>query len=501
MDHASAQKPESEEPGRAPWVLLGILAAALGALVGPFPLAAAAVAVLLLVVGVVVRVPADSLLDGAVIAVLVLTPFERWIAGLLPGGIGSAVVVLSDALVLLLLLVLPSVLRDVLASRGRGRVLRVADAFLPLALFFVVICLSFIVNGSPLIATVYFARIYMRFVPIALGVALLCMRTGAYVRRISMVVVLSVAVQCSIGLLEFVGGPPVARLFWPGGVSVGGLAADLETLSTVGAQVVGGTLGHYNILGTYATLGLCVLLGCRQLLDPERDRRWPITLAVLFPAAIVLTLSRQSMAALTVAGATVGLLSGKASRRIVLVAAPLVVTVGLVAVLLGSPLATSLLARFQEVGSARYWRVALAENRGYAVATVLPRAMGADPLFGVGPGSFGTSLSSETPAGVARLGLNPRWAGYVPDVGYVAIAAQVGVLGLGMLLWAFGVLVRRSWRLYGSPVWRGLGVTGLGVVLTLMVTSLASSPLSYKPTSVVIWAVFGLIVGTEADAA
>lgn len=498
MSGAASQTFDAPGVGPITGAVLGAGLLGLGALASAYPVAAAAVALTIFACGFVLKVEPTRLAWYAVVGVLVLSPFERWVAGLLPGGLGSVAVLMSDALVGVVLLTLPALARAARAERGRSRLLRVSDGLVAPALFVLVAIMSLLVNRPPTLDAIYFFRTYFRFIPLAVAAALLCLRNPAVLRRLLVVTVGLVAVQCGIGVIEFLGGPGVARLFWPGGVSLGAATAELTTFDSVKEQIVAGTLGHYNVLGTYATAGLCVVVGAHRLLDPTMKRRWPTALAVLFGVTVVLTLSRQSMGALAIAGMLVALLTGGRTRQLALAVVPAALIVFAAALLIAHPLARNIADRFTEITEPVYWRIAFSENRGYALATILPRAIAEDPVFGTGPGSFGRTISGMDPVGVNRLGVQLKWADYVTDVGYVAMGAQTGLLGLAAFAASLGTLGHRSWRLYRTAEWRGLGIAGLGVMMTFFITNLASSPLSYKPTSSVLWVIYGLVLAREA---
>jgi hypothetical protein len=110
------------------------------------------------------------------------------------------------------------------------------------------------------------------------------------------------------------------------------------------------------------------------------------------------------------------------------------------------------------------------------------------PFFGVGPGSFGSSFGSTTgQSGASILALDPVAARYVGDVGWVAVFAQVGVVGVSaLLLMTWGAL-----RGIKSPSVVAKAAS-VAVVALLVVGMLASTPLIYKPVSSLMWLYLGL---------
>jgi len=360
--------------------------------------------------------------------------------------------------------------------------------------------LSFMAHRVPVLDAVYWFRVNFRFVPMALAAMLLVMHDRSAAKRLVLVALGSVAVQSVIGVIEFIGGPAVARIFWPGTATLGSVATQpFDTFASVGEQIVAGTMGHYNILGAYATMGFCLVIGARKLLDPDGVRRWPAALAALFALTVTLTLSRQSMGALMVAGVVVGLALGPRARRVVAAVGVAGVFVAGISLAVRAGFALKLIERFAEATTVRYWQIAMSQNRGFVMATILPTALAFDFFLGAGPGSFGRSFAGAEPIGVSRLSLPPGSNEFVVDVGFAAVGIQTGILGLAAFLGIIGTLAARSLRLaQAEEPWHGLGVAGLGVAITVLLTNFASTPLIFKPTSALAWLVFGIVAGREA---
>jgi O-antigen ligase len=147
--------------------------------------------------------------------------------------------------------------------------------------------------------------------------------------------------------------------------------------------------------------------------------------------------------------------------------------------------------------SGNYAEYEAANNRGY-VASIVTREVGArNPLFGMGPGSFGTSYGSETGAvGVKALGLDVVSSRFVGDVGWVSVFAQTGLAGFvglaGLVVVCVRVFLDRARRVED----RGFAYT---VACVIGVGMLASTPLVAKSVSSMLWLVLGLVAFAKVE--
>lgn len=479
---------------RVALALAGVALAALGVLASAMPVIAVVIAGAMLVVGLLCRVSAERMATLTVMGVLILSATEQWISGLPFGPYMQYAVVMTDGLVVMLVLLLPGLLRGAVSGSARRLLPLVADPFIPAALLAIFAMLAVLAHPVPPFEALYWFRVNLRFVLAGVAVALLVLQQPELVRRFAVAVVALGVTQAVIGIVEFIGGRSVAKFFWPGGGVVGGV----DTFATIGDRVVTGTFGHYNPLGVYLVLGISVVIGMRQIIDPSGMKRWPVMAAAVMAGTVILTESRQSIAGLVLAAAVVALSTRGRVRRVI-------VSIGVLSAItfsllygFGNPLAQDVVARFQELTTRRYWSIA-SQNRGFVLSTALPAALEYDPLLGVGPGAFQKSVVDREPVGALRLGYGPEAVKFVVDVGVAAVGIQVGLAGILALVAVFAAMISRALALMRSPApTRGLGIAGLAVAAVVALTSFASSPLVFKPTSAVFWVVFGMVAARSA---
>jgi O-antigen ligase len=112
------------------------------------------------------------------------------------------------------------------------------------------------------------------------------------------------------------------------------------------------------------------------------------------------------------------------------------------------------------------------------------------PLFGVGIDRF-----YLVAGGFASPALNALWNGRKnPHNDFLRVGAELGLVGLGLLLWILGAAGRRIWQaLRRTRDARLAGVTA-GLV-AFLITSFVSNPLMVREVSYVFWIALGLAVG------
>lgn len=465
-------------------VVLAMLLVCAGLSVVFMPAIALAVPAALLLAWLAYRRPALLIL-----ALLVWLPIEGWALKFVPGG--SVLLAVPDAASALLGVAL--LLR--LSTRGidRSEGTAIARIIGPLVALLAVALVSWLVNRPPIVDAVYWVRVYLRFVPVALSLANQQTRAtvAAFLPQVATAVVFS---QSLIGLAEYVGGPTVAAFFWTGQYALGAVTSQVDTLATVGGRVVAGTFGHYNVYGMTLVLWIGVLLGAlSERLEPSGVRS-SLRALVLALGSVMVLLSQSRQATIMLVGLYLAWLLGasvvSAKARMAGVVSALG---GVILVVVDASVGIqALLSRVGDLGDAWFWTVQVAKNRGYVVTGVMTAILERAPMLGMGPGSFGTSYGSSLgPVGVSALGLDAVGSRFVGDVGWIALLSQVGVLGVGAVVW-LGLRIARVLR---RPNLSGaVRYGGIAAMLLLVVGMLASTPLTYKGPSSAFWVIVGLVL-------
>lgn len=469
-------------------ILLLVAAVGLGVLTAYAPLYAFAVVAAALLGWLTILRPAF-----AAVMLAAWLPLEGFVLKLVP--IGAPALVVSEFISLSILFWTMSQLlkRDNEELTGRP------SALWPIVVLAAAAGVSFVVNVPPAIDALYWFRVNLRFVPLAVACLYAPFATEVRARIVGLAVFTAIT-QGFVGLLQLVGGPDAARFFWPGQFSLGGVATQGDTFFSVSGRYVAGTLGHYNIYGLLMVVCAGVLLS--SLLDDlshgtrstGRLREMALATAALM---VVMSQSRQAIAigALLI---PLVMVMGTATKEARLGRRIATVVGIVVAATLGAlSVASELTSRVAWVLSGNYFQYEAAMNRGYVVGAVTRAVAGRNPLFGMGPGSFGTSYGSDTgPVGVTTLGLDIVSSRYVGDVGWVSLFAQTGLAGFVGALGIAAMSLRAFLDKARSISIRGFGYT---IACVLGIGMLASTPMVYKSVSALLWLLIGLVNVAEKE--
>lgn len=447
------------------------------------------------------RVPLDVLVLG----LLLWLPIETWILRFLPQS--NVLLVLPDLVSLglgatIVFLLFKSKALGEYVRRNRWLIASVT-------LLAVVASISALANRVAPLEFAYWARVYLRFIPLAM-VAACPPWTERIIKRMPYVIALSLGLQLEIAFFEIVMGRRAASMFWPGSFQLGSVQTAVSTLSGVEGRFIAGTFGHYNILAWYIVLASALiisrLLSKAALPKPVKI----IFLAELLLAGFVLVMSQSRQAFFVVVLVAIPFvlyleheyrlrhwcrtafshLNTLTRHLIPMLALVLVVVVGVLTL----PRITLLADRYAAVFTPAYWQVA-GDNRGYAIGTTVPRVARHNPILGVGPGSFGrewTVTASSAPPAVKKLDLDLHHFRYLTDVGWASVFAQIGALGTLSLLALFVAVAVIVWRNRRRPSFVVLASAGLVLLGPGMI---AGAPLTYKATSSLFWVIMGLTFG------
>jgi len=447
-------------------------------------------------------------LDLVILGLLLWLPVETWVLRFLPSS--DLLLIVPDllSLGLGLALVFALVRSGAVAEYGH----RARWLLVPILALAVTASVSALVNRVAPLEFAYWARVYLRFVPLA-AVAACPPWTDRIGSRLTAVVALSLGFQLEISLFQIAMGRRAAELFWPGLFQLGSVQTTVSTLAGVQDRFVAGTLGHYNILAWYIVVASAVLVS--RLLSSKPLGRLPraILSIELLVSLSVLTMSQSRQAFFVVMLAAVplalyvdheyGLRSrarlayskwNAAARHMVpMIAVALILVIGVIA----APHVSRLEDRYSSLFTTGYWKMA-GDNRGYAIGTIVPRVALSAPVLGVGPGSFGrewTVNSSTAPPAVKRLDLDLHHWRYLSDVGWASVFAQIGLLGALSLLVLLFAVARVIWENRHLPT---LVVLASVVFIMLGPGMVAGAPLTYKATSSLFWVVAGIVFGLSS---
>jgi hypothetical protein len=360
------------------------------------------------------------------------------------------------------------------------------------AAFLLAAIASLLWNGSSVVDAAYWLRGFLRFVPIALAMSVPSWR-GIVMRALVPGAIAVGLAEISIAAAQLATRGALSAYFMPGAAAVGDLTLSRAGLADLGTRWVIGTTGHYNILGLLMVL-LCgvYLSGIEQ----RREHGFPGSLllwamALGSTAVAILSQSRQGIVCLAAVWLFYGVLQTIRRRggspRVTFTLGALLVGV---AFAYESLLELAPFARLFELGQAGFWQVGFAQNRGYVASAVLGTVLARSPVVGFGPGTFSGVVSRTSLALTSSaLGLDPRYSLYVGDVGWVNVLVHLGLVGFIAVATITAWLASVALRNRVSPSVR---VLAFSVAAVVAVASVASTPIVYKPTGVWLFAMAGV---------
>ena len=118
-------------------------------------------------------------------------------------------------------------------------------------------------------------------------------------------------------------------------------------------------------------------------------------------------------------------------------------------------------------------------------------------IFGRGVGATGTAAKRAEQSLVGKKKLNSREASSVVDSGYLAVVADIGAVGLALLLALFGRLLARGSALARSGDARGWAA--IGILIVLMLDALSRESLTGFPSAYLGMLLVGLAVSQIAE--
>jgi O-antigen ligase len=119
------------------------------------------------------------------------------------------------------------------------------------------------------------------------------------------------------------------------------------------------------------------------------------------------------------------------------------------------------------------------------------------PWIGVGFNAYGFVVEREY--GVPRLGV----ANYSTDGGLLFAAAMTGVVGLGLLLWMFGLIYRRCASVWRAKIagaeHRGIAIGTMASIVAICVHSVFVNSLFTTFVMEIMWVLVGLTFAIARD--
>jgi len=442
--------------------------------------------------------------DKLVLFLLVYTPFEELILKLLPDNFYAPVRYMWEGL-LFAMMTLMLIEKTVLNRDWKKSVI---DKFL--LLFLAAWIVSGFVNDIPFISSLAHVKNLIRYIPIFYIIYNL-KPNEEFLKKIFSIIISIGVLESLICIGQAIEGDFLASIFRPKEVVVGGaLIRGLDQQLGSYYTRFTGTFARSNELGYYLAFVACLITAGYYKMGRKSGY-----LLALVPVLVALTLTSSRISWIS-AYFAVGVILTKTYKRIprayVIVPLILIVTLFAGATVLDSDALIgdfNMVSRFQYMFTSDYLDIVGSAGRLYAIITVAPAVFTANPILGIGPGSFmriSEQMAEEEVYAMSDvLGLESQVLNYVHDVGYVALFVQSGLIGLIAMVLIFVAVYRKASAALvkeGNQTIQTLWLGSLGIIVALAIQNLASFNLMYRNQSILIWAVCGLVMlypGTKAD--
>ncbi|MEE9552857.1 MAG: O-antigen ligase family protein [candidate division Zixibacteria bacterium] len=429
-----------------------------------------------------------------VIFLLIYTPFEELILKMLPDASYAYVRFMWEGMLFVMMALMIS--ENLFLSRRWKR----SPIDIPALLFLGIWLVSTIDNSIPVISSLSVLKNIIRYVPIFYMIYNL-KPDKIFLARIVRIIILVATIQSVICIGQAIEGDSLVEIFRPKDVIIDGKVIrgpDIQ-LGSYHTRFTG-SFARSNDLGNYLTFAICFTLAA--YLKIGRKPRYVIAIMLML-IALFLSSSRISWISAFFA---IGLILMYARHRLrfAYFAGPVIILIIFVMGIATLDLKDtnedfSVIDRFAYMFTGDYIDIISNTGRLYAIQRVMPAVFRAEPLIGLGPGSFlkiSEQMSDDVVyADAQRLGLDLEPLRYVHDVGFVALFVQAGLLGLLAVLWIFVRIYNRASKAMVSEkdkLTAAFLLGLLGFIVAVGIQNTASFNLLYRNQSLIIWVVLGL---------
>jgi hypothetical protein len=485
------------------YLVLGLLGGVIGLAIGIEPMLAAPALLGMLLLPLAARKP-----HLVVLTIAVYTPFEDFFLKWIPAQQAELLRLAPEAVLILLLGLL------VLRNLGEGILWRRTPLDLPVLCFLAFSAASALVNDVPSIIWVLGIREFARYI-ILYYVVVNARLSERFVKTMIVILLAMALLEAIIAVMQSILGVSFTSLFVPSAVSLGGTEIRPGFTQILSRRTrVFGTLGRYGRLGFFLVVFLLLASG---LYLSQRSRlkarsKWGLLFFfALACSALALSFSRTSWFALYAGIMVLLLFSGRIRLLLLAALLPVVATVVLVSQVqletwaIATTEEASLTDRYVATFSSGYLDALMEHGRVFILTEVAPVLLRDYPWLGLGPGTMG---SIATGAGTSSAGymsdyshedllaINDPAIQRLHDVGWVAMLAQVGLLGVLAYLWIFaqlGLVAFYCLRKSSDQFYRGFALGYLALIAAIVLGNFAMFVLSFRAISMYLWLFGGLL--------
>ncbi|MFQ5905073.1 MAG: O-antigen ligase family protein [bacterium] len=436
----------------------------------------------------------------SLIFVVAYTPFEEFLLKFVPWQAYALARYLPELLLFFTLAVL------IVSKAIRRQSLEKTPIDIPLFSFAVISLFSVFYNRIPLFVGVLELRILLRYA-VAYYVLTQAGFNKRFLSRIFKLMLAIVAIQIAIGLLHSLSGNAATSFLAPKNVTIGEIFVRRGFSQVVSNRTrIFSTFGRYNLYGNFLAFFLLFVIAAINTREP-----WILGIhrksftALLLTGLVALTLSFSRMSWMGFYAGLIFMLLLVGRRRVIpYLVVPIAATFVLFSLYgpgareVSETAAASILQRYLGMFSRRYVEASLRSDRLYVLVATTTRILRISPALGLGPGSVASAAARVFGGGEKWDALNLPATKVFPlgDVGWAAILAQYGILGLCVFLWVLWRILTSSlecFRRARDSLEKAVSLGFLGGFVCIMVMNAVSFNFTYRPSSLYFWVFAGVV--------
>ena len=433
-----------------------------------------------------------------VLGLCIFYPLEEFLEKWIPRGTFYEIVRYGGEFILLTLLVWMIITKSIILGRWKSTPI---DLFLVFFLIFSLI--STLINDLPLNVYILGLRPLVRFI----SVFYLIIQMGyndVFARRFAQICLLVAGFVSVIAVLQSIIGMPITNFLLPKDVEVGGELVRAGVRQYLASRTrVFSTLGRYDTLGTYLSVIILMVTSLYWARIFRKKKYFHYFLICAVPA-LILSYSRQSWL-VSILGIVILMVLYRKYALLGALGLFSIFAILITIIFLSSYsyyssdlVDVSFVNRLLEPFSLRYFEISrYSYGRLFVIVEVSTRILQRAPLFGFGPGNFGTLTTRYLGHDFSSLiDIRPESAYLVNDVNWVTILGQIGLIGtffFGAILIIMILRSRKIFKFVSDPLMKGYAGALVAILVAFIIMGFFGPNFEVRQVSFFVWSIAGIV--------
>jgi len=433
-----------------------------------------------------------------ILGLAVFYPLEEFLEKWIPRGTFYEFVRYGGEIILLTLLIWIIITKSIIPGKWKSTPIDL------LLIFFLIFSLiSTLINDLPINVYILGLRPIVRFIT----VFYLIVQLGyieIFARRFAQICLLVAGIVSVIAILQSIIGMPFTNFLLPKDVEVGGELVREGVRQYLASRTrVFSTLGRYDTLGTYLSVIILMItsLYWARIIRKRKYFHYFILCAV---PALILSYSRQSWL-VTVLGIVILMVLYRKYSYLGALGLFSFLSILITIIFFSSYsyyssdlVDVSFLNRLLEPFSLRYFEISrYSYGRLFVIVEVSTRILQRAPLFGFGPGNFGTLTTRYLGHDFSSLiDIRPESAYLINDVNWVTILGQVGMIGtllFGAILIIMIIRSKKIFQFVNDPLMKGYAGALVAILVAFFIMGFFGPNFEVRQVSFFVWSIAGIV--------